>query len=545
MPPKRTTPPSLSRLLAGLCSTRTISSSDSEVRQTPAIHRSNRGGIGCWRIAAALLLIACGSASLNPVALAQNLVLGWHTNLEEACELSARNGKPLFIVFRCVRCPECLAWDGQVAQEDAEIAKLREQFVCARITSMNRVNLRRFDFDYDATWTAFFTDSQLNIYSRYGGRDQGDPEARLSKASLLHTMREALAANELVRAARARGEEAVPDSEPVQESRRRRSSDLHFQTDPARTESQPMLFQPVPADVARPEDMPLLEKNNQGCVHCHLVREYSLLQAYHDGRFTRDLLFSFPLPESLGIQIDRQHGHRAAKVQAGSAAGSAGLQAGDELVQVDNVPIRSELDIRWALHRLPQNTTQVSIQFRRTPLSDPASGEQVKELSGPLAPASGKRVRERGPSVPVNLDAASASAAQLVKIDLTLPPRWRESELDWRKSSRSIPIDWSFRGAAMTASQRRESNLPAAGLAINILSVSPSGFAAAMNLEKYDVILGLNGGTRECSLEQLRSDMLRQISPGDEVRLTVRRSDKTLELKGRFPDWFTEKTSVP
>ena len=428
-------------------------------------------------------VVACFCLTFGQAALAQSLVLGWHSNLEDACQLAEKNGKPLFITFRCVRCPECLAWDGQVSQEDVEIATLRKEFVCVRITSMNGVNLRRFEFDYDATWTAFFTDSRLNVYSRYGGRDQGDPEARLSKPSLLHTMREVLRVNESVHTARANGQDTAS------------------------------FFQPVPADVAKPEDMPLLEKNNQGCVHCHLVREYSLLQAYHDGRFRRDLLFTFPLPETLGMEIDRQHGHRAAKVQPDSVAASCGMKAGDEVVQINGVPIRSELDIRWSLHRLPLDMSRVTVQVRREP-SDAASANP-----------------------PIR--------AQFVTVELKLPPRWREGELGWRKSSRSIPMDWSFRGAAMTETQRREGNLPLSGLALNVLSVTPSGFAGALDLQKYDVILALNGDTRERSLEQLRSDLLRRFTPGDEVRLTIRRAEQTMELKGQFPGWFTEKTSVP
>ena len=45
----------------------------------------------------------------------------------------------------------------------------------------------------DVTWNAFFTDAELNIYSRYGGRDGGEPAARMSVASLLRTMDEVLA----------------------------------------------------------------------------------------------------------------------------------------------------------------------------------------------------------------------------------------------------------------------------------------------------------------------------------------------------------------
>ncbi|MFM9964347.1 MAG: thioredoxin family protein, partial [Planctomycetaceae bacterium] len=57
------------------------------------------------------------------------------------------------------------------------------------------MDVARFEFDFDTTWAGFFTDSKLRIYSRYGGRDEHEPEARLSKASLLQTMRESLAAH--------------------------------------------------------------------------------------------------------------------------------------------------------------------------------------------------------------------------------------------------------------------------------------------------------------------------------------------------------------
>jgi len=36
-------------------------------------------------------------------AAAQTQFSGWHTNLDAACELASATGKPLFVVFRCVR----------------------------------------------------------------------------------------------------------------------------------------------------------------------------------------------------------------------------------------------------------------------------------------------------------------------------------------------------------------------------------------------------------------------------------------------------------
>src|SRR5436190_12921809 len=126
---------------------------------------------------------------------------------------------------------------------------------------MNGVDLSRFEFDYDTTWTAFFLDADLNIYSRYGGRDGGAPDGRHSKESLMQTMDEVLAVHE----------------------RQRRAPD-------------PRNVHPAPPKRSTPEEIPLLGANHRGCVHCHQVQEYRLLQAHRDKTFTTAQLFGFPLP---------------------------------------------------------------------------------------------------------------------------------------------------------------------------------------------------------------------------------------------------------
>lgn len=339
---------------------------------------------------------------------------------------------------------------------------------------MSRVDIARFEFDFDTTWSAFVTDSKLRIYSRYGGRDEHEPDARLSKASLLQTLRESLAAHKTA------GErDAVrPPTNPI---------------------AHELLWHPEPKSSHTPLDIPLLRKNHHGCVHCHQVREYSLLQAYHDGRFNRELLFSYPLPESLGIEFDRAHGHRVARVRDGSPA-AGHLKPGDVLTRCDDVPIRSEFDLRWALQRIPATRDRVNLRLEGTDRHE---------------------------------------------VELTLPANWRQTDLSWRKSARSVPADWGFRGAALAKFERREANLPETGLAILILSVKPRGLSQALGLQKGDVITALSGDSHERSLDRLRSDMLRRFTPGDTIQLTVRRGTEPLELTGKFPVWFTEETTVP
>ena len=368
---------------------------------------------------------------------------------------------------------------------------------------MNRIDIARFEFDYDTTWAAFFTDSKLRIYSRYGGRDEHEPESRLSKASLLQTMREVLETHKAVKTTRS--------GEPGGVSPRTDSNVLGRGPNgtPLAENNLVPSWHPEPKSSTSPLDIPLLKKNHQGCVHCHQVREYGLLQAYHENRFSREMLFTFPLPESLGIEIDRAHGHRVARVRDDSASAAAKLTAGDIVVGCADVPIRSELDLRWALHRLPPNSDRVTL------LVDRAVGK------------------------------SGDAAMQRLEVQLALPSGWRQSELSWRKSSRSYPSDWGFRAAALAKFERREAGLSETGLAIRVLSIKPRGLAQGIGLQKGDVITALEDDARERTLDRLRSDMLRRFAPGDEVRMTIRRDAETVELKGKFPAWFTEETTVP
>ena len=50
-----------------------------------------------WAGIATLLLLTSNSS------FAQETVPGWHSNLAQAQRLAEETGKPLFIVFRCVR----------------------------------------------------------------------------------------------------------------------------------------------------------------------------------------------------------------------------------------------------------------------------------------------------------------------------------------------------------------------------------------------------------------------------------------------------------
>jgi hypothetical protein len=317
----------------------------------------------------------------------------------------------------------------------------------------------------------------LNVYARYGGRDAESPESRISKASLLNTMRQVLAAHELRR------------KEP--------------ETDAARA-----AVHPAPEKPVRPEDIPLIRKHHNGCLHCHQVQEYRLLQSYADGAFDPLLLFPFPLPENLGLSFQRDHGHRVERVAKGSAAERAGVRTGETLIRAGKISVRSEEDFRWSLQR-----------HRR-------ESELVLELES----------------------AATEGEAPLRrKVVVPLEEGWWKGDISWRKSLRSYPVVWGFLGYSVGSEERRSAGLESDSLAIKVVSLrgQSGGVAKALGLAKGDLIVGLAGESRLLTLEQFKSQMLKTYAPGDEIRLEVVRGGQRHELTGRFPDWFTSDRTVP
>ena len=341
-----------------------------------------------------------------------------------------------------------------------------------RVTRLSGIDLNRFTFDMDVTWNAFFTDADLNVYSRYGGRDGGEPDERMSIASLLRTMDEVLT------------EHARPDG-----TKR---------------------FQPRRRGRQTPEDIPLLKANHRGCVRCHIAREYQLLQSFHDKTFSRRELFRFPLPETLGVTIRRKHGHQVERVEPKSAAATAGVKPGDVITYVADVPVHSEYDIRFGLDRSaePARSAQPITWTLRRPV---ANGEP-RTLKVLLKP-------DRG---------------------------WWVYDIGWKMSLRSAPFRTGMRGYSLAPSQRKDLGISVRTLGVKISSIYSDGFGRSIGLKKRDVVVGIPEPIERVRLfDTFLGHLLRRHRPGDTVKLTVLRDGRKITVSGKFPEWFTEETSVP
>jgi hypothetical protein len=67
---------------------------------------------------------------------------------------------------------------------DTKRGKLLSQYVCARITRMDDIDIGLFDYDRNNTLYFFILNADEHIYMRYGGRDSVSPDSYLNLESL-------------------------------------------------------------------------------------------------------------------------------------------------------------------------------------------------------------------------------------------------------------------------------------------------------------------------------------------------------------------------
>jgi hypothetical protein len=186
-------------------------------------------------------------------------------------------------------------------------------FVLVRLVRITGVDLNLFDFDYDLTWMGFFLSADEVVYGRYGGRDAGDADARLSLAGLRQAMRSALAEH------RSRKAKPAPRGKPL-----------------------------------RAEDYPAARRLPRAeCIHCHQVYEFRRAGRREAGTWRREEVWVYPLPENVGLTLEVDRGDRVRTVAPRSPAANAGLRGGDVLRSVNGMRVAAQADVMYGLHRAP------------------------------------------------------------------------------------------------------------------------------------------------------------------------------------------------
>ena len=284
--------------------------------------------------------------ALEPPVPAGREAIVWHDEIGPALAVARQEGRPLLVTMRCETCRQCAAFDQAVLAGGPELDPLLGQFVLVRITDAARIDLRLFDVagfqDLDLSWWGWFLAPSGRVYGVFGGRDEVADHTRISVEALAATMRRILAHHYDPR----REAWAVDALEP----------DLT---------GEPLTPRQLPGYAPWLRRSPPAVRS-QTCLHCHQVAEILRQPALAAGRFdkTRDLAI-WPLPENVGLVLDRDHGLRVRDVEPASAAARAGLEAGDVLGAADGRRLFGQADFRAALHRGPREAGRIEIGWLR------------------------------------------------------------------------------------------------------------------------------------------------------------------------------------
>jgi hypothetical protein len=315
-----------------------------------------------------------------------------------------------------------------------------------RITRMRGVDLDLFDFDYDLTWMAFFLNADGFVYGRYGGRDAESADSRVSLAGLRYSMNAAL-----------------------RRHRDHRAREPRQQPNPVRTPERYSAARRLP---------------ERACIHCHQVNELRRETMQEAGKWRREELWVYPLPENIGLTLDIDRGDFVTKVSSPSAAARVGIRPGDRLLEVDGQPIASFADVQYALHR---------------------------------APAKG------------SLMVAWQHDGQSRKGELALAEGWRETDISWRWSLRGLdPSPW-VHGDDLSAEEKK-----ALGIREKQLAFRQGPFvsepAQQAGIRQNDIILGVDGKALEMTARQFAAYIRLNYRVGDRVTYNILRRGKRMDL---------------
>ncbi len=324
---------------------------------------------------------------------------------------------------------------------------------------MNAVDLARFQFDYYQTWAVVFMNADGTIYGRYGTRagNRDRSTTHISVAGLARCMERVLQVHRNYPSNRAALAGKQPRAVPVRAAEqfpwlKRRVA----QSDPAKR-----------------------------CVHCHMVGSSFVRWQWQRGRLTERDLFTYPLPEAVGLKMHRDDDLTVAEVREGSPAERAGLRPGDRLLSLNRQVLVSQADIQWVLHHAEDGA--------RLPLEYVRSGR-----------------RSHG--------------------TLVLPTgRWRRGKLTWQELAWHLRPGMRVRPLDESARRRLHIGRDQMALVVDLV-FRWDRRARESGVRKGDVVIEVNGRRDLLDEESFLAYLWLNHKPGETVPIKVRRGKQELDL---------------
>jgi membrane-associated protease RseP (regulator of RpoE activity) len=318
--------------------------------------------------------------------------------------------------------------------------------VLVRLERITGVDLNVFEFDYDLTFMVFFMGPDGKVLGRYGGRDASSPDKYLSLSGLRFAMQAAL--------------------------------DQHQRSKPEKA--------PVPAPKKLlVEDYPAARRlGKKECIHCHQVFEFRRAEQQSLGRWRRDDIWVYPLPQNVGLTLDVNQGNRVQRVTPNSSADRAGMRAGDTLKALNGISIASFGDVQYALHRAPA-VGKTSITWQRA----------GKEHDGTLE----------------------------------LAASWRKTNPTWRPSLLEILPSIPLSGDDLTNAEKKALGIEANRLAFRQDKLVTASVRAA-GIQQGDVVIGVDGRTPNMKMDEFFAHIRMNYLVGDSITLNLLREGKRVDV---------------
>ncbi|MEQ8762480.1 MAG: PDZ domain-containing protein [Planctomycetota bacterium] len=381
--------------------------------------------------------------------------LEWLGSLEEGLLLADKEQRPLFVTARCLPCKQCADFDKSVLEAGGELDPWLRQFVTVRLTDAALLDLRLLPIegyqDLDLSWWGYLLSPEGSLYAIFGGRDEVSDTTRISVKALVNTLRRVLSHH----------------YDP-------RRADWGIDRDAPSLEGRPRTVRQLPGWRSWSREA----KELGACVHCHQVAEVLRQPAIEAGTFdTASDLDMWPLPENVGIALDRDHGLRVMSVEEDSPATKAGLRPGDVLAAADGQRLFGQADFRGVLHRGPKGSGEVAVVWKRE-------------------------------------DAVHRGR-------LALEDGWRQTVLDWRMSVSQGNIGAGPGFFPLAARGRRQQR----GIEDGTLAIepyAPRGAAQEAGLRGSDIVIAVDDQKPDLFGRAFLVWFRRRYEPGQEIRLTVR-----------------------